>query len=78
MFKKSLFLVLFISAGILCLPFVLSYLIDHGYTNAESEVVTIDTGVTINIPASNRQVHKYLLDHPEDAQSIEDAYQYMH
>jgi hypothetical protein len=90
----------FITFSLLLLSFVflyfsaifgINFLIDYGYTNAESEVITLiespiptdsnhNTSVTLKsllIPASMREIYKYLNEHPEHQSAIEYAYLYL-
>ena len=54
---------------------LLWYLIDKWYTNSDS--ATISPIVSSIIPSDNRQVYKYLSEHPTDKEQIEKAYSYL-
>lgn len=59
---------------VIAIPFVLKNLIQSGVTNGESIEVETITGTTNDIPAWNWQVHKYLSEHPEDADDVVATY----
>lgn len=56
---------------------ILKYSINHWYTNTESEISNIETTWCPDIPAGNRQVYKYLKEHPEDTEQVCSAYWYI-
>ena len=58
-------------------PLLLARLIDRGVTNAPTIYDAIPTGNVSSIPSSEWQIHKYLVEHPEDEASIVSAYTYM-
>lgn len=53
------------------------FLIDNGYTSAKSEEIIIEANIVDDIPASNRQAHKYISENPKDAYKVLEAYTYL-
>lgn len=73
--KKIIFVVLSILVLRLLWIFVIGYLINNGFANADSDIES--WFVCDTIPSSNRQVHKYLSEHPENTEDICEAYTYL-
>lgn len=77
--KKILIGIITFIAILFASPFVLRYLIDAWYTNARSEVAVIVTGSSLDADISwpNRQIYKYISEHPESEEAIHEAYTYV-